>query len=395
MVKDNPDISCAEAKKITGEQWTAASAEVRKIYTSRRRELQKVYNDNIASYNAREHALIRAAIRKVRESRGYRASNALNTARPSQHPIPSTWPCHPPQPTERLHGPARTTISVTSGFTGLLPSLPAPIGSLGSPYPIGLPVSSQPMLSLAPAGSFDVAEPVHSLTSLGSAEVTVLNESPASTSPPANSGNLPRQTVSIEDSISSIRAIVSGLAAMADANVTSTLAEPIVSPEPIPLGMQPMPVGIQDTAEITSIVKSPEPSLCADSPAPAETTHVPIVPVISVMGAEPAEPLIPTKKKAKKKRNHAADDDVQGPGADQSTSPHRKKDKRDKRDLKDSKKKKHKSKIVVKLEENIDAMTTNMDNSHTDNADPIVNAAIKAEALLNFTFGSNHLTLNQ
>ncbi|KAJ2820324.1 hypothetical protein FBU31_005261, partial [Coemansia sp. 'formosensis'] len=241
VVKDNPGISCAEAKKITGEQWAAANTEVRKTYTSRRRELQKVYTDNIASYSAREHALIRAAIRKVRESRGYRASNALNAAQPSQHPIPSTWPCHPPQPTERLHGPARTTISVPSGFTGLPPLLPAPIGSLGSPCPVGLPVSSQPILSLAPPGSFDVAEPAHSLASLGPAEVTVTNESPASTSLPANSGNLPRQTVSVKDSISSIRAIVSGLVAMADTNATTTLAEPIVSPEPIPLGMQPMP----------------------------------------------------------------------------------------------------------------------------------------------------------
>ncbi|KAJ2798889.1 hypothetical protein H4S07_005583, partial [Coemansia furcata] len=88
--------------------------------------------------------------------------------------------------------------------------------------------------------------------------------------------------------------------------------------------------------------------------------------VIPVVSAEPAEPLTLTKKKTKKKRKHAADDDVQEPGADQSTSPHRKKDKQVKGDLKDGKKKKHKSKIIVKLEENIDAMTTNMDNSHTD-----------------------------
>ncbi|KAJ2794862.1 hypothetical protein H4S07_006642 [Coemansia furcata] len=136
-----------------------------------------------------------------------------------------------------------------------------------------------------------------------------------------------------------------------------------------------MSVGIQDTAETASFVKSPEASFCADPPAPAETAPVPIMPVIPVVSAEPADPLTPTKKKAKKKRKHVADDDVQEPDADQPTSPHRKKAKRIKGDLKEGKKKKHKSKVVVKLEENIDATmttTTNKENCQTGNAGSIM-----------------------
>ncbi|KAJ2811265.1 hypothetical protein H4S07_002170, partial [Coemansia furcata] len=421
VAKDNPGIDRPGLTKTIADKWKGVSRDVRQIYNGRSDDLKRGYNANVASYDARERALFKAAIRKVRESRGNRVSNALSTAQPSRQPVASASPCRPPQLARHLNGPGYTVPSLPTGFTGMPPLLPTAIGSPGSYWPIGLPVFSQPMLppvpapwlvntpglylpalppapvtwldnspnlpwpallslptppsSSLPAGTFDVAAPVYPLASLWPAEITIPDQPPEPTPLSPNPGALPRPIISPEDPTPSLIAMESGRVTMADASATTTLAEPIILPEPMPLGMPPMSVGIQDTPEAATSARSPEPSFCADPPAPAETTPVLIMPVIPVVSAEPAELLTPTKKKGKKKRKHAADDDVQEPDADQPTSPHRKKAKRAKGDLKEGKKKKkHKSKVVVKLEENIDATmtTTNKENCQTGNVGSIM-----------------------
>ncbi|KAJ2826106.1 hypothetical protein GGI24_002988 [Coemansia furcata] len=419
VVKDNPNLRVEEVDAFVVAQWKVASKDVRQKYKDRYDELKKEHVANVASYNSRERALFKAAICKVRESRENCFANAFNTTWPSQQPVTSTLPGRPSQLTERLNGPECPTSLASSGLIGLPPLLPAPIGSFGSHWPIGFPVLSQPMLSpvsapllanppglpwptlplapvtwldnspnlpwpalpslptpsdsALPVGTLDVDAPAHSLASLWPAEITIPDQPPESPSLSANSGTLPKQTISVGDSTLPTLAVEAGCVVMAAANTTATVAAPTTPPESIPLGMRPMSAGFQDTAETETSVRSSQPSLCMDPPAPDTALHVHTTPVNSVIGVEPDEPLAPTKKRSKKKRKHAADDDVQELSATQSTSSHRK---RAKGNLKEGKKKKQKSKVVVKLEDDIDAAsTTNKENCQTVNTGSIINAA--------------------
>ncbi|KAJ2828341.1 hypothetical protein FBU31_002943, partial [Coemansia sp. 'formosensis'] len=129
VAKDNPGIDHPGLTKTIADKWKGVSRDVRQIYNGRSDDLKREYNANVASYDARERALFKAAIRKVRESRGNRVSNALTTAQPFRQPVASASPCRPPQLARHLNGPGYTAPSLPTGFTGMPPLLPTAIGS--------------------------------------------------------------------------------------------------------------------------------------------------------------------------------------------------------------------------------------------------------------------------
>ncbi|KAJ2864859.1 hypothetical protein GGH94_002620 [Coemansia aciculifera] len=307
--KENPGINTMEARRLAAIRWKNLSEEDRRPFKDRHDALKKQYKIDKAAYDARETVLVKTSVCKLGESRGNCVANTSDAVQPSQHLASSISPGLPPQPTGCLNGPEYTTTSVSSRFTGLLSSQPLP------PPPI------ESFRSSGAIGS------THPLAISWPAEVTLPDESP---SLPANSDGLPRPTMATEHPMSLIQENVAA---------SATLAQPVVPPESIPVGMRPMSLEFPNTTETVAFVESPELSFSTDPPA-ADVKP-------SAESAEPAEPLTPTKTKSKKKKKKRATGDD-----GQSTSPQRKKAKRAKGDAKEGKKK-HKPKIVVKTEDNI------------------------------------------
>ncbi|KAJ2757123.1 hypothetical protein GGI19_000275 [Coemansia pectinata] len=389
--KENPGINTMEARRLAAIRWKNLSEEDRRPFKDRHDALKKQYKIDKAAYDARESVLVKTSVCKLGESRGNCVANTSDAVQPSQHLASSISPGLPPQPTGCLNGPEYTTTSVSSRFTGLLssqPLPPPPIESFSSPCPVGYPTSSHsilpsgtaswptippglpwpaltptpvswPALPLGPvpwlanspslpwpalpsepvswpanhsgpslpAGSSGAIGSTHPLAISWPAEVTLPDESPSLS---ANSDGLPRPTMATEHPMSPIQENVAA---------SATLAQPVVPPESIPVGMRPMSLEFPNTTETVAFVESPELSFSTDPPA-ADVKP-------SAESAEPAEPLTPTKTKSKKKKKKRATGDD-----GQSTSPQRKKAKRAKGDAKEGKKK-HKPKIVVKTEDNI------------------------------------------
>ncbi|KAJ2045253.1 hypothetical protein GGI08_006871 [Coemansia sp. S2] len=342
--KENPRILWKEAQKIAAIRWKKLSVEDCQPFRDRHNAQKKQYKIDKAAYDARKEAFLKSASRKLHQSRDNSVANTSSTARSSQHPAPSMSPGPPPRPTERRNEPDSTIESVSSGYTGPLSS-PPPIESVGSLWPVGSPMPSQPTLpsgtaylptnpscpSLSP-GLPDVVALARSLAASWSEEVTLPDEPPEPTSLPASSGGLPGPTMPIGHSL---------LPTPASAPTTASLTQPVITRESIPVGMRPMSLEFPEITETVAFVGSPDLSFISDPPAPDVKP--------SIESAEPVELVTPkTNSKKKKKNKRAADDDE--PGADQSTSSHRKKAKRAKGDAKEGKKKKHKPEIVVKTE---------------------------------------------
>ncbi|KAJ2065325.1 hypothetical protein GGI17_000377 [Coemansia sp. S146] len=345
--EENPGIHTIAARRLAGIRWKTLSEEDRRPFKDRHDALKEQYKINIAAYDARECALLKAAVCKLGGSREPHVANTSDAVQSSQHPVPSISPGLLPQPIEHLNGPQCTTTSVSSRFTTLLssqpPPPPPPIESFSSPRPAGSPTPLQSILPSGtvswpanhsgpslPAGPSGAVAPSYPLAISWPAEVTLPDESPESTSLPASSGGLPGPTMATEHPMSPIQ--VSAVA-------STTLTQPIVSLESIPVGRQPMSPEFPNTIETVAFIESPELSFSTDPPVPDVKP--------SVESAEPVEPLTLTKTKSKKKKKKRAGEDD-----GQSTSPHRKKAKWTKGDAKEGKKK-HKPKIVVKTEDNI------------------------------------------
>ncbi|KAJ2065291.1 hypothetical protein GGI17_000343 [Coemansia sp. S146] len=376
--KENPGINTMEARRLAAIRWKGLSEEDRRPFKDRHDALKKQYKIEKAAYDARERVLVKTSVCKLGGSREPHVANTSDAVQSSQHPASSISPGLLPQPIERLNGPQCTTTSVSSRPNGLLSSqpllsLPPPsIGLSSSPCLVGYPTSSHPILTSGtaswptippglpwpaltptpfswpalplgpvpwpanhsgpslPAGPSGAVAPSYPLAISWPAEVTLPDESPESTSLPASSGGLPGPTMAAEHPMSPIQA---------SAAASATLAQLVVPPESIPVGMRPMSLEFPNTTETVAFIESPELSFSLDPPV------LDMKP--SVESAEPAEPLTLTKTKSKKKKKkRAAEDD------NQSTSLHRKKAKRAKGDAKEGKKK-HKPKIVVKTEDNI------------------------------------------
>ncbi|KAJ2734283.1 hypothetical protein IW152_002414 [Coemansia sp. BCRC 34962] len=67
VAKNNPGLGYNDVRKIASAQWKAASKEVRQEYKGRYHLSVKQYKIDIAAYDARERALLKAAIRKLRQ----------------------------------------------------------------------------------------------------------------------------------------------------------------------------------------------------------------------------------------------------------------------------------------------------------------------------------------
>ncbi|KAJ2881280.1 hypothetical protein H4R27_004185, partial [Coemansia aciculifera] len=344
--KENPGIHAVEAQRLAGIRWKNLSEEDRRPFKDRHDARNKQYKIDKAAYDARESVLVKTSVYKLGESREPHAANTSDAVQPSLHLASSISPGLPSQPTGRLNGPECMTTSVSPRFTGLLsspPQPPPPIESFSSPWPVGSPTSLQSVLpsdtaswpanhsgTSLPAGSSGAVAPTHPLAISWPAEATLPDESPESTSLPANSGGLPGPTMATERPMSPIQESVAA---------SATLAQPVVPLESIPVDMRPMSLESPNTTETVAFFESPDLSFSLNPPA-ADVKP-------PVESAESADPLTPTKAKSKKKKKRlAAEDD------DQSTSPQRKKAKRAKGDAKEGKKK-HKPKIVVKTEDNI------------------------------------------
>ncbi|KAJ2347820.1 hypothetical protein GGH92_003056 [Coemansia sp. RSA 2673] len=130
-----------------------------------------------------------------------------------------------------------------------------------------------------------------------------------------------------------------------------------------------MSLDIPDTTDTVALVNSPVLPFSMSPPTLEKESPVCTLPINPVESVKPAELPTATKTKVKKKKRRAADNDdddnsdVQEPGADQSTSQHRKKAKRAKIDMKEGKKK-HKPKPVVKTEDNVEEAATNKENDN-------------------------------
>ncbi|KAJ2493600.1 hypothetical protein IWW37_000466 [Coemansia sp. RSA 2050] len=339
VAKNNPGLGYNDVRKIASAQWKAASKEVRQEYKGRYHLSVKQYKIDIAAYDARERALLKAAIRKLRQPCESSVADTTQFAQgpitdvppSSVPPLPSQCPLPPMSTTGLLpwlSAPSLPTSSVPLGFAGPLPLLPVPIKSTGSLLPVGSPAPSLPTLPSGAASS-DVATPAHPPAITWPAELTLPGECLASLSLSGNSGGLPRPFALAEDTLSSIPATVPELVEMAVSNATMALAETVGSPETIATAMPQ------------------EQPLSSNPPTPDVTSPAFSLPVESV------EPQ--TLFKSKKKRKHSADGDTQEPGASDR-----------------KKKKKRVSNFIVKIESGTGEATTDEEDYQTDNTDVVV-----------------------
>ncbi|KAJ2260419.1 hypothetical protein GGI01_003007 [Coemansia sp. RSA 376] len=375
ILRENPGMPSIEAVRLAHIRWNSLSDEDRKPFKGRYDALKRKYNADVAAYNARKEAFLSTYSESVSATRI--ADRELSTFSISPRP--------PLQPTERLNKPECATASVPQT------RLP-PIDPLGPSGPVGYPA---PSLSLLPPGaaswftiplhvpwsaplSESVSRPAghrgpslpaessgtvalaHPLSISWPAELALPDQSPALSSLPANSDGLPEPTMAIEYSI---------LPTQATVTATATLAQPVVPLEPLPVGIRPMSLDIPDTTDTVALVNSPVLPFSMSPPTLEKESPVCTLPINPVESVKPAELPTATKTKVKKKKRRAADNDdddnsdVQEPGADQSTSQHRKKAKRAKIDMKEGKKK-HKPKPVVKTEDNVEEAATNKENDN-------------------------------
>ncbi|KAJ2869944.1 hypothetical protein GGH93_005955, partial [Coemansia aciculifera] len=329
----NPDLNYEEVRQLIDAQWGKVSDEERQQYKERSSELYRQYKIDIAAYDARVQALISTA-----------------------YGVPNT-PHAVDEILERELGPKpKPPTRAQSIYRGSV------IGDIRKENPGIHAVEAQRLAGIRwknlseedrrpfkdrhdarnkqykiDKAAYDARErssgavaPTHPLAISWPAEATLPDESPESTSLPANSGGLPGPTMATERPMSPIQESVAA---------SATLAQPVVPLESIPVDMRPMSLESLNTTETAAFFESPDLSFSLNHPA-ADVKP-------PVESAESADPLTPTKAKSKKKKKRlAAEDD------DQSTSPQRKKAKRAKGDAKEGKKK-HKPKIVVKTEDNI------------------------------------------
>ncbi|KAJ2098865.1 hypothetical protein GGI09_003088 [Coemansia sp. S100] len=383
ILRETPGMPSIEAVRLAHIRWNSLSDEDRRPFKGRYDALKRKYNADIAAYNARKEAFLSTYSESVLTTRI--ADRELSTLSISPRP--------PLQPTERLNKPECATASVPQT------RLP-PIDSLDPSGPVGYPAPSLSLLTPGAASWFTIPPHVpwsaplsesvsrpaghrgpslpaessgtvalaHPLSISWPAELALPDQSPALSSFPVNSDGLPEPTKAIEHSILPTQA-------------TATLALPVVPLESLPVGIRPMSLDIPDTTETVALVSSPVLPFSTGPPTLEKESPVCALPINPVESVKPAELSTATKTKAKKKKRRAADNDndndVQEPGADQSTSLHRKKTKRAKVDMKEGKKK-HKPKTVVKTEDNVKEAATNKEN---DNArlDTVAQTPVSAQ----------------
>ncbi|KAJ2464854.1 hypothetical protein GGI03_002990, partial [Coemansia sp. RSA 2337] len=371
ILRETPGMPSIEAVRLAHIRWNSLSDEDRRPFKGRYDALKRKYNADFAAYNARKEAFLSTYSESVLTTRI--ADRELSTL--------SISPGSPLQPTEQLNKPECATASVPQT------QLP-PIDPLDPSGPVGYPAPSLSLLTPGAASWFTIPPHVpwsaplsesvsrpaghrgpslpaessgtvalaHPLSISWPAELALPDQSPALSSLPANSDGLPEPTMAIEHSI---------LPTQATATATATLALPVVPLESLPVGIRPMSLDIPDTTETVALVNSPVLPFSMGPPTLEKESPLCALPINPVESVRPAELPTATKTKAKKKKRRAADndDDVQEPGADQSTSLHRKKAKRAKIDMKEGKKK-HKPKPVVKTEDNVEEAATNKENDN-------------------------------
>ncbi|KAJ2341624.1 hypothetical protein GGH92_005733, partial [Coemansia sp. RSA 2673] len=335
---ENPGMPSIEAVRLAHIRWNSLSDEDRRPFKGRYDALKRKYNADFAAYNARKEAFLSTYSESVLTTRI--ADRELSTL--------SISPGSPLQPTEQLNKPECATASVPQT------QLP-PIDPLDPSGPVGYPAPSLSLLTPGAASWFTIPPHVPWSAPL-SESVSRPAGHRALSSLPANSDGLPEPTMAIEHSI---------LPTQATATATATLALPVVPLESLPVGIRPMSLDIPDTTETVALVNSPVLPFSMGPPTLEKESPLCALPINPVESVRPAELPTATKTKAKKKKRRAADndDDVQEPGADQSTSLHRKKAKRTKIDMKEGKKK-HKPKPVVKTEDNVEEAATNKENDN-------------------------------
>ncbi|KAJ2728326.1 hypothetical protein IW152_006006 [Coemansia sp. BCRC 34962] len=316
VLKDNPGLSRGEAIEPVVALWKSASNEVRQRYLARHKAASDQYQADCVAYDARKHALLRYAIRKLGLTSRYRAASAPRPCPQPAPPPPAALPAQPlPTSSGRAVLPSFQSVPTGSlssvrpiGFSALtratLPSGAAPslIGLSGPSLP-SFPASrlTHPSGPSWPTGPPSAAAPAHLFANLWPAEATL---------PPASSSGFLKPTTLIENVLSSARAMPPSLASAAEGDAPTASVEPVAPLESAPSSTQPMSFGLLDTTETAAIVESQ--ALAGMSPVPVMSTKSTGLPML-------------IKKTPKKKRRHAAEDDFPKPGADQSSRPHRKK----------------------------------------------------------------------